>query len=112
MILTLIGLILSFTGPIKLIVDTLLNFKREKTHFSLTYSYGTDKKPEVLRMVRNPKTGRYDEPKISREEIDLIISFRYWISPSNNRHSFNKKSVIRFYTQIILFTQSLLDKKI
>ena len=71
MILTLIGLILSFIGSVILLIDTLFSFGRPKTIFSPIYNKG--KIERFMRLQRN-KNGGFDQVRISKEEIKHIIS--------------------------------------
>ncbi len=72
MILTLIGLILSFIGSVILVWDSLFNFGRSGTVFTPVYHTGN----EIKRFIRLEKKneGGYKEVKISKEEIKHIVS--------------------------------------
>jgi len=71
MILTLIGLILSFIGSAYLVYDTLTNFGKPKSVFSPIYDKGKIK--EFMRLKRDKGWG-FKQVKITPEEIKLIIS--------------------------------------
>ncbi len=70
--LSLMGLILSFIGSVRLVFDTLFDFGRERTVFTPVYGKGY----KIKRFIRLQKKqeGGYKEVKISKEEIKLIIS--------------------------------------
>ncbi len=71
MILTLIGLILSFCGSAYFVYDTLTNFGKPKSATSIIYDKGKIK--EVIRLKRTKDWG-YKQAKITPEEIKLVIS--------------------------------------
>jgi hypothetical protein len=78
MILTLIGLILSFCGSTLLVIDTILNLGKERTSF-IPSRYNSDGKP--IKFIRQQKVygindgwGGYKEVKVSKEEIKSIIA--------------------------------------
>ena len=73
MILTLIGLIFSFVGSIILIADSILSFGKPRT---IINPIRWDEKGKIKKFSRlKPRLGGgYDEVKISKEEIMLIIS--------------------------------------
>lgn len=68
MILTLIGLILSFIGSILLIFDTLINYTKGKSRIMIEYP-DTPEKRKVYRY-----NSEHKQVKITREEILLIVS--------------------------------------
>jgi len=71
MILTLIGLILSFLGSIFLVYDTLTNLGKQKpTYFPEDKKYGW--KPMKL---EPQKDGFCKRVRYTKEEIKLVISF-------------------------------------
>lgn len=72
MILTLIGLILSFGGSAYLVYDTLTNFGKPKSVTSIIY-HGENNPTECFRYKRL-KGGWLKQVKITPEEIKLVIS--------------------------------------
>jgi hypothetical protein len=71
MILTLIGLILSFCGSAYLVYDTLINFSRLKSFVQIEYP-NDEKRRKVYRYDYTKKG--LESVKISKEEIKLAIS--------------------------------------
>jgi len=72
MILTLIGLILSFIGSAYLVFDTLTNFGKPKSITSIIY-HGENNPPECIRYKRL-KGGWLKRVKITSEEVKLTIA--------------------------------------
>ena len=72
MILTLIGLILSFVGSAYLVYNALTNFGKPKSVTSITYK-GENNPPECIRYKRQ-KGGWLKQVKITPEERNLSIS--------------------------------------
>jgi len=71
MILTLIGLILSFAGSFYLAYDALVNFGRPKSYMQIMYP-DDEQKRKIFRYDYTKKGPK--EVKISREEKKLAIS--------------------------------------
>jgi hypothetical protein len=72
MILTLIGLVLSFSGSLLLIIDSITSFGKPKTIF-IPSKYNKDGMSiEYTRLQQI--AGGYKEVKISKEELIIIIS--------------------------------------
>lgn len=71
MILTLIGLILSFCGSTYLVYDTLINFDKQKSFVQVMYP-DNEKRREVFRYDYTKKGLK--EVKYTKDEIKLVIS--------------------------------------
>ena len=71
MILTLIGLILSFGGSAYLVYDTLTNFGKPKSVITPIIDKG---KISGLMRLKRAKDWGFEQVKITPEEIKLLIS--------------------------------------
>ena len=79
MILTLIGLILTFVGTVVLVIDALVRFGKPKSAIFTPIHYGTNGKPTKFVREKQIYDSRgmpagYQEIKITKEEIILIVS--------------------------------------